>query len=96
MTRKPRNATANSDRLTKTNNRSARLRMTKSVQLINLLKSRSGHDIESLSSKLGWQAHSTRAALSRIRKAGHAIDKMPPRKNGSGSRYRIVVSKRGA
>ncbi len=65
-----------------------RKRATKGDRLIQLLKARSGRDIAALSGKLGWQPHSTRAALSRLRKAGYAIEKLPPQKNG-GSRYRI-------
>ena len=61
---------------------------TKADQLVELLKGRAGRNIGSLSNKLGWQAHSTRAALSRLRKAGYGIDKLPPLKHG-GSRYRI-------
>ena len=60
-------------------------RATKGDRLIQLLKTRSGHDIAALSGKLGWQPHSTRAALSRLRKAGHTIEKLPPLKHG-GSR----------
>lgn len=65
-------------------------RLTKSDRLIKLLRSRSGSDIVTLSTKLGWQAHSTRAALSRLRKAGHMIEKLPSRKQGAGARYRIA------
>ncbi len=65
-----------------------RKRTTKSDRLVQLLKARSGRDIAALSGKLGWQPHSTRAALSRLRKAGYAIEKLSPQKNG-GPRYRI-------
>lgn len=67
----------------------ARKRATKNERLVQLLKARSGCDIVALSGKLGWRPHSTRAALSRLRKAGHAIEKLPPQKNGT-SRYRIT------
>lgn len=66
-----------------------RKRTTKSDRMIQLLKARSGCDIAALSAKLGWQPHSTRAALSRLRTAGHAIEKLPARKHGA-SRYRIA------
>ncbi|MFT5485508.1 MAG: DNA-binding transcriptional regulator PaaX [Paracoccaceae bacterium] len=68
---------------------------TKGDRLIRLLKSRSGHDIAALSGKLGWQHHSTRAALSRLGKAGYAIEKLPPGKQG-GSRYRLSGTPSGA
>ena len=74
--------------------RSDRKRATKGDRLIQLLKARSGRDIAALSTKLGWQPHSTRAALSRLRKAGYAIEKLPPNKNG-GSRYRISGAPEG-
>lgn len=64
-----------------------RKRATKGDRLIQLLKARSGCDIATLSGKLGWQPHTTRAALPRLRKAGYAIEKLPPGKHG-GSRYR--------
>jgi hypothetical protein len=61
---------------------------TKTDKLVRLLKARSGQDIATLSARLGWQPHSTRAAVSRLRKAGYAIEKLPPGKQG-GTRYRI-------
>jgi hypothetical protein len=67
---------------------SSHKRTTKADQLIKLLKARSGRDIAALSAALSWQPHTTRAALSRLRKAGYPIDKLPPGKQG-GARYRI-------
>jgi hypothetical protein len=58
-----------------------------------LLSARSGVDIAALSGKLDWQPHSTRAALSRLRQAGYAIEKLPPHKGG-GTRYRISKAPR--
>lgn len=46
---------------------------TKRARLIQLLSARAGCDIISLSEKMGWQSHSTRAALSGLRKAGYVI-----------------------
>ena len=43
--------------------------VTKKAQLIKLLGRKSGADIVALSDKLGWQQHTTRAALSGLRKA---------------------------
>ena len=74
--------------------RSGRKRATKGDRLIQLLKARSGRDIAALSTKLGWQPHSTRAALSRLGKAGYAIEKLPAHKKG-GSRYRIASGPAG-
>lgn len=72
-------------------NGASRQQATKRDQLIQLLRRRSGHDIAALSSKLGWQFHTTRAALSRLRQAGYSIEKLPRGKNG-GVRYRITIA----
>ena len=64
-------------------------RTTKRDRLVRLLKAVAGRDIATLSSALGWQPHTTRAALTRLRQAGYAIEKLPRQKNG-GSRYRIA------
>ncbi len=74
--------------------RSDRKRATKGDRLIQLLKARSGRDIATLSGKLGWQPHSTRAALSRLGKAGYVIEKLPANKSG-GARYRISSAPAG-
>ncbi len=88
MTTKPQKATTRPATKSAARGRSGRKRATKGDQLIQLLKARSARDIAALSGKLGWLPHSTRAALSRLRKAGYAIEKLPPGKQG-GSRYRI-------
>jgi hypothetical protein len=62
---------------------------TKKDRLVRLLKAGAGRDIATLSRELGWQPHTTRAALTRLRRAGYAIEKLPPQDNG-GSRYRIA------
>jgi len=64
-------------------------RTTKKDRLVRLLKAVAGRDIATLSRALGWQPHTTRAALTRLRQAGYAIEKLPRRKSG-GSRYRIA------
>ena len=69
--------------------RRAPRRTTKRDRLVRLLKAGSGRDIATLSRNLGWLPHTTRAALTRLRKVGYAIEKLPPQKNG-GSRYRIA------
>ena len=65
-------------------------RQTKQAQLIKLLKSKTGKDIVALSETLGWQQHTTRAALSRLRSAGFEINREVP-KLGSAARYRITA-----
>ena len=69
--------------------RRAPRRTTKRDRLVRLLKAKSGREIAALSRELGWLPHTTRAALTRLRQAGYAIEKLPRRKNG-GSRYRIA------
>ena len=54
-----------------------------------MLKASAGREIATLSRELGWQPHTTRAALTRLRQAGYAIEKLPSQNNG-GSRYRIA------
>lgn len=63
--------------------------MTKKDQLIKLLGAKSGADIKSMSEKLGWQQHTTRAALSGLRKAGYEVAGEKPVKGGL-SKYRIL------
>ncbi len=68
-----------------------RRQVTKKAQLIKLLGRKSGCDIQSLSTKLGWQQHTTRAALSGLRKAGYEVTRETPA-NGGPARYRILVA----
>jgi hypothetical protein len=64
-------------------------RTTKKDRLVRLLKAGAGREIATLGPELGWQPHTTRAALTRPRRAGYTIEKLPRQGNG-GSRYRIV------
>jgi Protein of unknown function (DUF3489) len=68
--------------------RRAPSRPTKRNRLVRLLKASAGREIATLSRELEWRPHTTRAALTRLRHAGYAIEKLPPL-NG-GSRYRIT------
>jgi hypothetical protein len=68
--------------------RRAASRSTKRDRLVRLLKAGAGREIATLGRELGWQPHTTRAALTRLRKSGYALEKLP-RQNG-GSRYRIA------
>jgi hypothetical protein len=69
--------------------RRAPSRPTKRNRLVRLLNASAGREIAALSRELGWQPHTTRAALTRLRQAGYAIKKLPPQNNG-GCRYRIA------
>ena len=65
-------------------------RKTKKEQLIQLLTRKAGADVATISDKLGWQAHTTRAALTGLRKSGFEIS---AEKSGEGKplSYRITA-----
>ena len=65
-------------------------RLTKRARLIGLLKGSKGSDVATLSTKLGWQPHSTRAALTGLRKAGFTIERTQSEGGGT-SRYRVTA-----
>lgn len=46
---------------------------TKADQLLAMLKTPDGVSIEELSNSFGWLQHTTRAALTGLRKKGHAV-----------------------
>ncbi len=66
-----------------------RAKTTKKARLINLLSKTRGADVGSLSKRLGWLPHTTRAALSGLRKSGYVITSA---KSGNSKlrRYRIT------
>ena len=68
---------------------SASKRTTKKDQLIRLLRSKRGMEIATISTKLGWQNHTTRAALTRLRQAGFELEVLKGQGSGP-TRYRIV------
>ena len=65
-------------------------RVTKKAQLIRMLQSKTGSDIAALSKKLGWQTHTTRVALTGLRKAGFEIAATKS-ENGKPTLYRIAA-----
>ncbi len=69
--------------------KSTRPRDTKTDILRKLLSRKSGADLATLQAATGWQAHSIRAALSGLRKAGYLIDRTDPAKPGGNAVYRI-------
>lgn len=71
------------------------VKLTKKSQLIALLKVKGGKDIAAISEKFGWQQHTTRAALSGLRKAGFEITREVP-KSGGVARYRIAAEPEAA
>lgn len=68
----------------------ANAKTIKKAQLIRILNSKAGVDITAISEKLGWQTHTTRAALSGLRKAGYEIAAEKPG-GGKPTRYRITA-----
>ena len=62
---------------------------TKKQQLIRMLNGKTGADVATISDKLGWQQHTTRAALTHLRKAGYEVAAEKPA-DGKPSRYRIT------
>ncbi len=48
-------------------------RKTKKEELIQMLTRKAGADVAMISNKLGWQTHTTRAALTGLRKAGYEV-----------------------
>ena len=63
---------------------------TKKAQLIQMLNRKAGVDVATISDRLGWQSHTTRAALTGLRKAGFEIS---AEKTGEGKplSYRITA-----
>ncbi len=66
---------------------------TKQAVILNLLRRAEGASIDDLTSAIGWQAHSVRAALTGLRKRGHDIERSV---EGSASRYRIIEKRKAA
>lgn len=60
---------------------------TKQSQILKLLHRSKGANITQLTKATGWQAHSVRAALSRLRKQGHGIVRY--RESRGAARYHL-------
>lgn len=67
---------------------------SKTDQLKSLLAKPEGMTAETLSMKLGWQTHTTRAALTRLKQAGVEVEKLDPAEGSRQSRYRIAGAKK--
>ncbi|MGO9432611.1 DUF3489 domain-containing protein [Rhodoblastus sp.] len=63
---------------------------TKQAQLIEMLSARKGATLDALVEATGWLPHTTRAALTGLRKRGFSIERT--RDEGSASVYRIVAA----
>ncbi len=66
-------------------------RKTKKEELIQMLTRKAGADVAMISDKLGWQTHTTRAALTGLRKAGYEVLGEKP-SEGKPKRYRISAN----
>jgi Protein of unknown function (DUF3489) len=69
-----------------------RRRETKVDILRRLLARKAGADLDALCTATGWQAHSVRAALSGLRKAGFALERTAPKVEGGATVYRITAA----
>lgn len=63
---------------------------TKRERLIKLLSRKGGAEVAAISETLGWLPHTTRAALTGLRKAGFTIEAEKPA-GGGASRYRVTA-----
>lgn len=68
----------------------AKTPQTKKEQLIGILSRKTGADIEAISGRLGWQAHTALAAITRLRKAGYPVAVEKPGQ-GKPTRYRLMA-----
>lgn len=62
---------------------------SKKARLIELLRPRKGVNVAHLATTLGWQPHTTRAALTGLKKDGVIIEKLAPPNGETQSRYRL-------
>ncbi|SLN62799.1 hypothetical protein PEL8287_03441 [Roseovarius litorisediminis] len=53
-------------------------RMTKRDQLIRMLGAKNGAGVDAICRKLSWQPHTTRAAISGLRKSGFEVQSEKP------------------
>ncbi|ABI64470.1 MULTISPECIES: DUF3489 domain-containing protein [Maricaulis] len=63
---------------------------TKKARLLDLLAPAKGVTVDHLAATLGWLPHTTRAALTGLKKDGVVIEKLPPLKDTNHSRYRLA------
>lgn len=63
---------------------------SKKARLVDLLSPAKGVTVDHLAATLGWLPHTTRAALTGLKKDGVLIEKLPPLKGANQSRYRLA------
>ena len=64
---------------------------SKKDRLIGMLSRDGGSTIAEISAALGWQPHTTRAAITGLRKTGHKVETAKPADSSSGLIYRIPL-----
>lgn len=64
---------------------------SKKARLIEMLHRNGGTTIFEISASLGWQPHTTRAAIAGLRKLGHEVETAKPADDTSGLIYRIAL-----
>lgn len=64
---------------------------SKKARLIGMLRQPDGSTIAVISAALGWQAHTTRAAITGLRKAGHAVETSKLADGSIGLIYRVAI-----
>ena len=69
--------------------RSRPQKASKFTQLLAVLAKPKGASLETICNATGWQPHSARAAVSGLRKAGYAIERLPEDGEAGLSIYRI-------
>ena len=67
-------------------------RQTKIAKVQAMVQRPSGATIDALCKTTGWQAHSVRAALTGLRKAGHQIERSEADGKTGKTVYRVVVA----
>ena len=68
----------------------AKARQTKTDKVHKMLTHPQGASLDKICAATGWQPHSARAALSGLRKAGHAIESTGSDGKHKMSIYRII------
>ena len=69
---------------------------TKKARLIELLMAKDGVTVPALAETLGWLPHTTRAALTGLKKDGMTITKLPPEDGSRTSRYTLASANEAA
>jgi Protein of unknown function (DUF3489) len=68
---------------------------TKKARLIELLKADEGVTVPDIAKTMGWLPHTTRAALTGLKKDGIAVQKLPPHDGSRSSRYTLASASVG-